>query len=123
MLLLLLDLSAAFDTVDHDILLKQFAHNFGVKGCVNKWFSSCLENRTMQVFIDGAYSPDFIMQYGLPQGSVHWDLSFTLMLLATSYIIVELNNIFMLMIYKYISSLILAYLVMLHVLCLDYPNV
>ena len=51
-LLLLSDLSAAFDTVDHDILLKRFAHDFGARGYVNKCISSYLENRTMQVCID-----------------------------------------------------------------------
>ena len=63
------------------------------------------------------------MDFHKAQSSAHWDLSFTLMLLATFNVIIELNTIFMLMIYKCISSLILPYLVMLHVLCLDYPNV
>ena len=87
-LLLHLDLPEAFDTVDHDILLKRFAHDLGVKGSVKNVVCCCcnhLKNGTMQVFIDGAYSPTFIMQYGLPQGyagihhskywmSIHYDI-------------------------------------------------
>ena len=86
-LLLLLDLSAPFDTVNHDILLKRLSHDFSVKGCVNKWFSSYLENRTMQVFIDGPFSPDFIMQYGLPQDSVIGPLGFIFYTHAVGYIL------------------------------------
>lgn len=122
-LLLMLDLSAAFDTVDHGILLQRFAHDFGVKGCVNKWFSSYLENRSMQVFIDGAYLSKFITEYGLPQGSVIGPLGFVFYTHAVGYILRHHGTICTQMIYKCISLSTLPFLVMLSALFFICHNV
>ncbi|CAB4024715.1 Hypothetical predicted protein [Paramuricea clavata] len=50
--LLLLDMSAAFDTVDHELLLQRMFKRFGIDGQVLKWFQSYLQNRTQSVVID-----------------------------------------------------------------------
>ena len=70
MVLLLLDLSAAFDTVDHDILLKRLQSRFGIRGNALKWFRSYLNNRTQFVSIDGKRSEICDLKCGVPQGSV-----------------------------------------------------
>ncbi|CAB4024192.1 Hypothetical predicted protein [Paramuricea clavata] len=69
-ILLLLYLSAAFDTVDHDILLNRLQSNFGIKGKAQAWFRSYLTDRTHFVKIDGSSSSVHPVSYGVPQGSV-----------------------------------------------------
>lgn len=44
--LVLLDLSAPFDTVDHDIVFHRLGHWFGLSGSALSWFASCLQSRT-----------------------------------------------------------------------------
>lgn len=64
--LLLLDMSAAFDTVDHELLLERMSKRFGIKGQVLKWFQSYLQNRTQAVVIDGVKSAVKDLRWGVP---------------------------------------------------------
>jgi hypothetical protein len=68
--LVLLDLSAAFDTVDHSILLDVLQSRFGVVDSSLSWFESYLSGRTQQVCIGSDHSAILPMPYGVPQGSV-----------------------------------------------------
>ena len=52
-LLALLDLSAAFDTVDHAILLERMTKSSGISGKVSEWFSSYLSGRSQRVTLHG----------------------------------------------------------------------
>lgn len=76
-LLLLLDLSAAFDTVDHDTLLHRLQFTFGVNGKVLSWFSSYLSGRSQQIAINETLSAEFELHCGVPQGSCLGPLLFT----------------------------------------------
>ena len=66
----LLDLSAAFDTTDHKILLHRLHHVFGFGDTVLTWFQSYLENRTQIVTIHGKHLTSASLRHGVPQGSV-----------------------------------------------------
>jgi retron-type reverse transcriptase len=68
--LLLLDMSTAFDTVDHEILLERMSKRFGIKDKVLEWFQSYFQNRTQIVMIDGVKSAAKDLNWGVPQGSV-----------------------------------------------------
>ena len=69
-LLVLLDMSAAFDTVDHPILLQRLRDRFGLRESAASWFQSYFENRTMRVSIKNVLSDEHILNYSLPQGSI-----------------------------------------------------
>ena len=69
-LLTMLDLSAAFDTIDHSTLLSRLKSEIGVSGKVYKWFSSYLSDRKQSVLIHGMQSKLMELIYGVPQGSV-----------------------------------------------------
>jgi exonuclease III len=77
-ILVMLDLSAAFDTVDSDILLQRVEDEFGIAGTGQEWLSSYLDNRSCKISVAGAFSSDFTLKYGLPQGSVVGPLGFVL---------------------------------------------
>ena len=64
-----LDLSAAFDTVDHDILLRRLEYKFGIKDQAVKWFKSYLSNLSQRTVIGSAKSDSFDLKFGMPQGS------------------------------------------------------
>ncbi|WP_419629649.1 reverse transcriptase domain-containing protein, partial [Thiolapillus sp.] len=68
-LLTLLDLSAAFDTIDHCILLDRLQHMYGISGTALSWFSSYLTNRTQSVIVNDHISQVSSLSYGVPQGS------------------------------------------------------
>ena len=65
----MLDMSAAFDTVDHAILLKRLQSTFGFQGTVIRWFESYLSERTVRVSINDALSDTLELTCSLPQGS------------------------------------------------------
>ena len=69
-ILLLLDLSAAFDMVHHKILLQRLSCRFGINGKALCCFKSYLENRKQVVNVNGAISCSKDLRCGVPQGSV-----------------------------------------------------
>ena len=68
--LVLLDLSAAFDTVDHNKLLEILEKEIGIEGVALSWFESFLKGRTQKVKIGDDYSDLAELLYGVAQGSV-----------------------------------------------------
>ena len=70
-----IDLQKAFDTVDHNILLKKLEH-YGIRGIANDWFNSYLKNRKQYVSISGYESKIVNINFGVPQGSVLGPLLF-----------------------------------------------
>ena len=69
-ILLMLDLSAAFDAIDHDILLSRFCNVYGITGDAFDWFRSYLTGRIQRVVIEDSVSVDQELDFGVPQGSV-----------------------------------------------------
>jgi retron-type reverse transcriptase len=74
--LALLDCSAAFDTVDHNILLHKLSGSFSVYGTALQWLTSYLCGRQQSVRYGGCQSRYKLLNYGVPQGSVLGPLLF-----------------------------------------------
>ncbi len=68
--IMLLDLSAAFDTVDHSVLKDRLQGELGVSGDVLQWLRSYMTERKQAVLVRGVESNERTLQYGVPQGSV-----------------------------------------------------
>ena len=77
-LLILLDLSSAFDTIDHNILLNRLNCLYGITGTCLSWFRSYLSNRKQSVAIANRISPTKEFYYCVPQGSVLRPILFVL---------------------------------------------
>ncbi len=69
-MLVLLDLSAAFDTIDHKILFDRLEKRCGIRGNVLKFLRSYFIDRKQKVVIDENESTTRDLKYGVPQGSV-----------------------------------------------------
>ena len=76
--LILLDLSAAFDTVSHKLLLYHLKYCFGFGSKVLEWIEDNLSDHVQQVKIDDKVSESVKLEYGVPQGSVLGPIPFTL---------------------------------------------
>ena len=73
-----LDLSAAFDTIDKATLIARLEKTFGISGCALEWIRSYLTNRSQHVRIGSSNSLPSICDFGVPQGSVLGPVLFTL---------------------------------------------
>ena len=69
-LLVLLDVSAAFDTINHNIILQRLQHVIGIKITALGWFKSYLSVRFQFVLVNEESSSHTRVSYGVPQGSV-----------------------------------------------------
>ena len=67
--LMAMDLSAAFNTVDHEILLSTLENRFGISGDA-KWFDEYLRPRSLKVCVNGTYYKEIDINYSVSQGSV-----------------------------------------------------
>ena len=70
-------LSAAFDTVDHGLLLEVMQKRFGVSDTALKWMESYLINRNFEIKINESSSVPITVNYSVPQGSINGPIYFT----------------------------------------------
>ena len=74
--LVLLDLSAAFNTVSHTGLLKVLECKFGVKGVALKWFDEYLRPKKFRMCVNDKYSTGKNIHFSIPQGSINGPVFF-----------------------------------------------
>ena len=97
---LFLDLSKAFDTVNHSILLSKL-DLYGIRNIEIQWFRSYLSKRTQKVHVNGMFSDSLAIYTGVPQGSILGSLLF----LISINDIVKITNYFSLRLFADDTSL------------------
>ena len=93
-ILLLLDLYAAFDTVDHSIRLSRLSDRLSVNGTVLAWFESCLKSRKYYVQVEGSKSTTPTASCAVPQGSTLGPLLYALYTVPVADIIKSHNLLY-----------------------------
>ena len=89
--LVLLDLSAAFDTIDHQHLIDCLKKMFGFRGTALRWMSSYLTGRVQSVVIGDSRSKPVVLRCGVPQGSVLGPKCFTMLTKPLGNFIIKRN--------------------------------
>ena len=84
-------MSAAFDTIDHNILITRLSSWFGIQGSVLNWFESYLTSRSFRVKCDMDFFSEHISSCGVPQGSVLGPLLFVMYTTPLSTLISSLS--------------------------------
>ena len=77
-IVVLLDLSAAFDTIDHKVLIERLGERIGITGKALDWFRSYLSDRFQSIHLNGKSSKPILLVFGVPQGSVLGPVKFTI---------------------------------------------
>ncbi len=86
-MLVLLELSAAFDTIDHDILIDRLQNYIAIQGQALRWFRFYLSDRYYFIYLNGESSQLSPVKYGVAQGSVLGPLLFSIYMLPLGNII------------------------------------
>lgn len=90
---MLLDLTAAFDTVDHSVLTSRLEHGVGIKGTALDWLRSYFSDRDFRVSFGGSISPSVSLTCGVTQGLILGPILFSIYLLPLGSLLKRQNQL------------------------------